>query len=213
MSSKNVTGHAVSHEGKSKHVSSKKSQSFRPKLFAVTAGSVGALMLGGGVFAAWVPTASTAAASYQAASLNVTMVDTNGTTFSVGVNNLLPGDYLNRYLDVTNTGTVAQTFSGTVTPTGVLAAAMTVQVDSCSVAWAANGTCSGTTTPVKAATSTSGTVTFAYPSMTANAVNRTRVQFKLDPLAALSFQGTTATQTVSLIGNATTAGGADRTLG
>ena len=145
-------------------------------------------------------------------SLSVSLSDTNSTVFSTGVSNLLPGDYLNRYVNMTNGGTVAQSFSGTVNGPGVLGTAMTVQIDTCSVAWT-GATCGGTGTSILAATATSPSANFTIPSLAAAGVRYARFQFKLDPLTNVSFQGTSTTQTVTITGGATAANGNDRTAG
>jgi hypothetical protein len=180
----------------------------------VGTGVIGTLLMGGGVMAAWSPSTSLTSGSYGAADLAVQMVNANGTTFSAGVSNLLPGDYMNRYADLTNNGSVAQTFQGTITGAGTLANALTVKVDNCSVAWAVNGTCSGTTTAVKAATSTAAPVTFSTASMAVNELKHLRFRFELDSAAdQATYQGTTATQQISIVGSSTVPGGQDRTAG
>jgi hypothetical protein len=171
-------------------------------------------IVGGGVLAAWTPTASATSGTMSAATVEAQLVDSNGTTFTTGVNNLLPGDYLNRYLDLTNTGTVAQTFTGTVAGTGTLAGALTVAADACSVSWSANGSCSGTVTSIKSPALTNAPVALSLASMNQNEVKHLRLQFKLDANASQStYQGTSATQQVTIAGSTTVAGGRDRTAG
>jgi hypothetical protein len=187
---------------------------FRLRILLAMIGAAGVALLGSGVFAAWSPTASISSGSMGSADLAVTLVDTNGTTFNTAVSNLLPGDYLYRYADLTNTGSVAQTFSGSVTGSGVLAPAMTVKVDTCSVSWSANGSCSGTTSSILTATATNPAANVSFPSMASNAVTHARFQFQLATSASQgTYQGTSATEAVSLAGSATVSGGQDRTAG
>jgi hypothetical protein len=197
-----------------KHFRSAAQAGLRPRLrlVVIAIGAIGSLCIGGGVFAAWTPTTSISSGSMAAANLAVTLVDVNGTTFNTAVPNLLPGDFLNRYADLTNTGSVSQTFSGTVTGSGSLGPAMTVKVDTCSVAWSANGTCSATTTAVLAATATSPAASVSFPALATNGVSHARFQFQLASNAnQTTYQGTNTTEAVSLAGTATVAGGQDRT--
>lgn len=187
---------------------------FGLRSIAIAAALSGALLLGSGVFAAWTPTGVMTSGSYDSADLAVQLVDANGTTFSTGVSGLLPGDYMYRYADLTNSGTVAQTFTGSVTGTGILAGAVTVKVDSCSVSWASNGTCSGTTTAVKAETITSSPVSFSFSSMAVSAVKHIRFLFKLDANANQgTYQGQSVSEEIAISGSSTVSGGQDRSAG
>ncbi len=177
-------------------------------------GLSGMLLLGGGVLAAWTPSSAMTSGSYGAADVRVQAVDANGTTFSAGISNLLPGDYMYRYVDLTNSGTVSQGFTGSVSGTGTLVGALTVQIDTCSVSWSGNGTCSGSTSSLKAETSTASSVPFSFPTMAAAAVSHARFQFKLAANAdQTTYQGTAATMTVNISGSSTVSGGQDRTAG
>jgi len=112
--------------------------------------------------------ASSSAQAVTSGTLKLTM-SANGTGFSQGVSNLAPGDVVNRYVDLSNSGTldaqaltvqVAATGSGALITDGVAPAttkALRVSITSCTKAWApATGTCSGTTSTVLAATALSG---------------------------------------------------------
>jgi Camelysin metallo-endopeptidase len=80
----------------------------------------------------------------------------NGVGFSTSVANLAPGDVVNRYVTLTNNGTldaIGLSLKATETGTATLisdtgtAKALVVTVKSCSVAWTpATGACGGTTT-------------------------------------------------------------------
>lgn len=181
------------------------------------AGAAGAVMTSQGVLASWAATAQSATGADQAAVVSMTHTDTNGTTFSSGVSNLLPGDYVHRYARLVNTGTLAQDFTATVAGTGTgLAAAggLQIAVDSCSVAWAGDGSCGGTLLPVVTTrdVATAGTVPLGQiaPGGAANL----RYKFVLNALAdQLTFQGKTGGATVTVNGTLPVAGGRDRTNG
>lgn len=137
----------------------------------LAAATVGAGILVGTGFGVWATlnaTASGTAESISSGTLKLTMA-ANGTGFSSAISNLAPGDVVNRYVDLTNSGTldaqaltvqVAATGSQALITDGVSPAttkALRVSITSCSVAWApATGTCSGTTSQVLAATAVSG---------------------------------------------------------
>jgi hypothetical protein len=88
----------------------------------------------------------------------------NGQGFSQNVSGLAPGDTVNRYVALTNTGTLAgDTVSMEVTPTGdssliddgllsVTTKAITLAISSCSIAWVpTTGACGGTTEVIQSA--------------------------------------------------------------
>ena len=148
------------------------------------AGAVGALGLsltGAGVYAALTAQATnTTAEAVTSGTLSLTMADT-GTGFSQAISNLAPGDVVNRYVALANTGTIAAkdlTLAVSDTVDSKLTTDATnglkVTVTGCSVAWVpATGTCAGTTTalatnaPLATLQSTpvtlvSGTVASAY---------------------------------------------------
>jgi len=182
------------------------------KLVAAGAATLGLLLLGGGVFAAWTPSGSMTSNAHDAATVNATLADANGTTFATAVSNLLPGDYLHRYVDLTNTGSVDQTMSGTVTGTGALASALTVQVDSCTTSWSVDGSCAGATIALQGPTPTDPATTMTFPSVAAGDVHHVRFRFMLDPNADQdTYQGTAGSEQISISGGPTTPGGRDRT--
>ena len=55
----------------------------------------------------------------NSAEVTVTVADggSGSATWSTGISNLLPGDYFFRWVDVTNTGSVPQTFAGSLSGT------------------------------------------------------------------------------------------------
>jgi len=140
---------------------------WRPLAAAVVGAGV-VVGAGLGVWASLNATASGSAETVQSGTLKLTMA-ANGTGFSQGINNVAPGDVVNRYVALTNSGTLdAQALTVQVAATGSSALitdgvspsttkALRVSITSCSVAWApTTGTCSGTTSTVLAATPLSG---------------------------------------------------------
>lgn len=109
---------------------------------------------------------ATASATHTTTSGNLSLtLSNNGTGFSQSVSNMAPGDTVNRYVTLTNDGSLSAknlslkiSSSGTATliTNGSGAAtnkAITVAVNSCSGSWnTANGTCSGSISNEIAAT-------------------------------------------------------------
>lgn len=93
--------------------------------------------------------------SVNAGTLNLSMAD-NGAGFSQGISNIAPGDTVNRYVNLTNSGTldgrnltlaVTGTGSQSLIADGTSSRALKLTVKACSVAWDATaGTCAGTST-------------------------------------------------------------------
>ena len=181
------------------------------------AGAAGAVMTSQGVLASWVATAQSATGAEQAAVVSMTHTDTNGTTFTSGVANLLPGDYLYRYARLVNTGTLAQDFTATVTGTGTGLAAvggLQIAVDSCSVAWAGDGSCSGTLLPVVTTRDVASAGTVPLGQVAPGGAANLRYKFVLNSLAdQATFQGKTGGASVTVNGTLPVAGGRDRTNG
>ena len=80
--------------------------------------------------------------------------------FSTAITNVAPGDTVNRYIELTNGGTLdgaVLTLATTATPGNALTTdgtnGLQVTVRECSVAWTNAGVCSGTTTTALASTS------------------------------------------------------------
>jgi hypothetical protein len=135
------------------------------------AAAAGAAVLVGAGFGVWASlnaTASGSAESVSSGTLKLTMA-ANGTGFQNAISNLAPGDIVNRYVDLSNSGTLdAQNLTVQVAGTGAsvlltdgvspsTTKALKVSITSCTAAWApTTGTCSGTTSTVLAATTISG---------------------------------------------------------
>ncbi|UWP80410.1 hypothetical protein [Dactylosporangium fulvum] len=169
-----------------------------------------------GVFASWVATANAGTGNAQAATVAVTHTDTNGTVFSSGVSNLLPSDYLYRYANLVNTGGLAQDFTASVNSSGALAAAGGLQlaVDSCSTAWAGDGSCAGSLVQVAAVRDVAGSPAIPLGQLGAGGTAHLRYKFLLSPTADQgTFQGKTGSLTVTISGSTPVAGGRDRTTG
>ncbi|GGK33384.1 hypothetical protein GCM10010124_27650 [Pilimelia terevasa] len=176
----------------------------------------GALLAGGGVFAAWTSTANAAGGTNEATNVGMAHVDTNGTTFSTGVANLLPGDYVYRYANLTNTGSASEVFTATAAGTGVLAGAGGLQfaVDTCPAAWASDGTCSGTVAVVAATTDVAGATPVSLGTVAANGVRYLRYKVQLNGTADQStFQGKQGAVNVTITGTTASNGNRNRTAG
>lgn len=97
----------------------------------------------------------------EAGTLSLVLAN-NGAGFSQGLTNLAPGDVVQRYVDLTNNGTLAAqglTFavtssaSNALTVDGTTTRALRIAVNACSGTWTpSTGACSGTVTPLLAAT-------------------------------------------------------------
>jgi len=120
---------------------------------AAVVATVGLLLTAFSVFAGLNANANSGATAFGSGTLKLTMA-ANGTGFTTGVTNMAPGDVVNRYVALTNGGTLDATGLGlqvadsastklTTDATNGLHATIT----SCSVAWSPTaGTCGGTTT-------------------------------------------------------------------
>lgn len=107
---------------------------------------------------------ATATQTQGAGTLNLTTAN-NGNGFSQAISNLAPGDVVNRYVNITNGGTLASQgltlkvgATGTATlitngTGGITNKALTIAVKSCSTTWTpATGVCGGVTSTEIAAT-------------------------------------------------------------
>ena len=118
--------------------------------------ATGAVLTATGTWAAWQSTGSlTQAVNSAEVTVNVADGGSGAATWSTGISNLLPGDYFFRWVNVTNTGSVPQTFAGSLSGTLTLPNAMTAWVSSCSVAFTSGSTaCSGTSTDLLGSSAT-----------------------------------------------------------
>lgn len=122
-------------------------------------GAVGLSLTGAGVYAALTAQATnTTAEAVSSGTLSLTMAD-SGAGFSQAISNLAPGDVVNRYVALANTGTIAAkdlTLGVADSVDSKLTTDATnglkVTVTACSVAWVpATGICAGTPTVLTSA--------------------------------------------------------------
>ena len=161
----------------------------------VTAAVGGAGMVSSNVFAALTATASnTSGGSVTTGTLSLTLAPSSVSGITGGFNTAItamgPGDTVNRYIDLTNAGTLDG-----MTPTLQLSTAdsntlvnnattgLQITINACTVAWTNTGTCSGTTTAVLAATPASTIKSAAQnitlPTTLASGVNRLKISIAL----------------------------------
>lgn len=197
--------------------SDRKASRARKRGWIVMSGLVagGTFLTGAGVFASWTESTSANSGAINSADLGLTYTDTNGTTFNSSVADLLPGDYLYRYGNLTNTGTVSEDFTANITGSGAITGAggLQISVDKCSVAWASNSTCAGTTTNLVSTRDVATAGTVSLDTLAGGGVSRLRYKLTLPANAAASFKGTTGAVQVNLSGVATVSGGRDRSAG
>jgi hypothetical protein len=128
-------------------------------LVVVGAGLGGASLVSSSVFAALTATASNVSGgSVQTGTLSLTQANATAPAsggFTTAITALAPGDTINRYVDLTNGGSInagAMTLGIAASPANVLTTNATtglqITVDECSIAWSTvtAGVCSGTTT-------------------------------------------------------------------
>jgi hypothetical protein len=178
--------------------------------------ATGAVLTASGTWAAW---QSTGSITQSVNSANVTVSVAEGAsgsaTWTTGITNLLPGDYFYRWVELTNTGSVPQAFTGTLGGSLVLPGALTAWISSCDVAFAPpSTTCSGASTNHLG---TSGTpaafgALSGLGTINAGATKHLLVKVLFDASAVqATYQNLSSTLTLSFTGTAT--GGADRTSG
>ncbi len=123
-----------------------------PAIAAVAA--AGIVLAGGGVYSILNATAfNTTPQTISSGTIKLELAD-NGVGFSTNIANMAPTDVVNRYVSLTNSGTLAavnQTLTVTATGSTLLTTSavkgLAATVDKCSVAWTpGTGVCSGTTT-------------------------------------------------------------------
>jgi hypothetical protein len=169
---------------------SKKRRAWRPVAMATAGGAV-LVMMGAGVWASLTATvANVDPQNVSTGTLSLTMAD-NGVGFSASITNLAPGDVVNRYVNVTNGGTLAgQALTLAVTGTGSTllttnaTRGLTVSVTECSSNWTvATGACTGGTTSALVSdkpVSTFGAATsLVSGSLSAGDVRKLQISVKL----------------------------------
>jgi Camelysin metallo-endopeptidase len=134
-----------------------KRPAWRPLVGAVAGGAL-LVTAGFGVWASLNATAfNTTPQSINSGTLSLTVAD-NGAGFTSAISNMAPGDVVNRYVDLTNGGTlaaqaltmgIAATGSSVLITDGTTPAtkALRVSINSCSTSWTpTTGVCSGSGT-------------------------------------------------------------------
>jgi hypothetical protein len=188
----------------------------RPVWKPLAAAGLGAAVLlatGYGVFASLQATAANTTAEAVNTGTLLLNLSNNGVGFSQAVSNLAPADVVNRYVTLTNSGSLAAKDLGVkVTATGdaVLVAGTTanpagglrVSIDSCTVAWTpTTGACSGTTSSVltQSALSTltgSTPTTLTAPERAAGATSNLKISLVLPDQTETSANGVLPTDTI-----------------
>lgn len=176
--------------------------------------ATGAVLTATGTWAAWQSTGSLTQA-VDSAEVTVSVADggSGSATWATGISNLLPGDYFYRWVDVTNTGTVPQTFAGTLSGTLTLPNAMTAWISSCTVAFT-DTTCGGSSADLLGSEATPAAfgALSSLGSINAGATKHLLVKVVFSASAnQATYQDQSSVLTLSFTGTAT--GGADRTDG
>ncbi len=165
----------------------KKKRTWRPLAGAAIVISVAAIA-GQSVLASLNATAfNTTAQNINAGTLKLDLAN-NGNGFGTSIANVVPGDVVNRYVTLTNSGTLngigltlktAQTGTPSLITDGIspiTTKALKLTVTSCSVAWnTTTGVCSGTPTEELAST-VIGSLTSAT-ALTSSTLNSTAVRY------------------------------------
>ncbi|ATE53797.1 MULTISPECIES: TasA family protein [Actinosynnema] len=182
---------------------------WRPVAFAAIGGSV-LVAMGVGVYATLLATAANVTPeSVTDGTLRLTMA-AQGAGFDQAVTNVAPGDTINRYVDLTNSGTldgqamtlqVAATGASTLITDGASTRALRVSVTSCNGGtWnPTTGVCSGTTAALLAATplsSLTSNASLIAGSISAGSVQRLRVSLNLPDQNETTVNGALPANTV-----------------
>ena len=156
---------------------------FTVKIVIVAAAALGGTALvSSSVFAALTASASnTSGGSVTTGTLILTQAPSGVTGitggFATAITSMAPGDVVNRYVDLTSSGTLnsaSMTLGASGSPSNALTtngtAGLQVTIKECSVAWTNTGTCSGTQTTDLASASVLSLVTPASLTLQANSL-------------------------------------------
>jgi len=190
------------------HATSRKQRpAWRPLAMATIGGAV-LVTMGVGVWATLNATASTVdPQTVTNGTLKLTMA-AKGTGFTQNITNLAPGDTVNRYVDLTNSGTLdGQALTLKVTGTGTTALTtdttrgLKLTITECvSGTWTTTtGTCTGTKTVLladKAITDLNTATNLITGSITATDVRGLQVSVKLPDQTETTTNGTLPTNTI-----------------
>jgi hypothetical protein len=178
--------------------------------------AAGAVLTASGTWAAWQSTGSLTQ-TVDSANVTVNVADggSGAATWTTAISNLLPGDYFYRWVELTNTGSVPQSFASTLSGTLTLPNAMTAWVSSCTAAFTTGSTtCSGTSADLLGTSGTPavfGTLS-GLGSISAGATKHLLVKVIFSASAnQATYQNQNSVLTLSFTGTAT--GGNDRTNG
>lgn len=188
--------------------------------FVAVAAIGGAGMVASNVFAALTATASnTSGGAITTGTLSLTLapssVSGNTGGFVTAINTMGPGDTVNRYIDLTNGGTldgITPTLRISASPVTTLTSDATnglqVVISNCTAAWSSTGTCSGTTSSVLSSTSANELVSAArslsLPSTLAGSVSRLKVSITLPVNDEVTVNGVLPAGTVQGVSTALT---------
>ena len=163
-----------------------------------------AAVAGMGTYGAFTGTTTTVDQQVTAGTVNIDL--TGPGTLNVAVEKLLPGDSVEKFVTLSNSGnsdlnTVTLTTAATVDSllTSDAANGLQVAIESCTTAWtavaSAPDTCSGTKSAVlpKSAIIGKGTALTGLSSITAGAADNLKISTSLPPSANDNFQGLTST--------------------
>jgi len=159
-------------------------------------------------FASFTSSTSAQAQSLSSGTVSITLGAANRLT--VGASNLVPGDTIQRAVDITNNGSAGTSSVGSVTltttasPSSLLDSDTTnglqMVIDKCSVAWTESGPpytyiCSGTTTSVAVSRPVIGTniALSSMSSITAGNTDYLRVTLTLPATSSNTLQGQSST--------------------
>ena len=190
----------------------RRKRSWRPLAGAVIVISVAAIA-GQSVIASLNATAfNTTAQNINAGTLKLDL-SKNGNGFDSAITNLVPGDVVNRYVTLTNSGTLngiglslktAQTGSASLISdgtSGVTTKALRLTVTSCSVAWdPLSGACNGGTTTQELAPTVLGSltspITLANSNLNSSGVRYLQMKIELPDQNETTVNGVIPTNTV-----------------
>jgi spore coat-associated protein N len=181
---------------------------------------VAAGIAGLGTFASF--TSSTAAQAQNLSSGTVSITLGTANRLTVGASNLVPGDTLQRAVDITNDGSAGTSSVGTISLTTAATTSsqldadtttgLQMSIDKCSVAWTESGppytySCGGTTSTVLASRAVIGSNLSLsnMSSVTAGSTDHLRVTLTLPASAGNSLQGQSSTITYTFTANQRTA--------
>lgn len=189
----------------------KKKRTWRPLAGAAIVISVAAIA-GQSVLASLNATAfNTTAQNINAGTLKLDLAN-NGNGFGTSIANVVPGDVVNRYVTLTNSGTLngigltlktAQTGTSSLITDGIspiTTKALKLTVTSCSVAWnTTTGVCSGTPTEELASTvigSLTSATTLASSTLNSTAVRYLQMKIELPDQNETTVNGALPANTV-----------------